>query len=149
MKGLPVRELQGMNPHVLHLSQGTLYIIPTSTARSRCMSYMCILAFVLRKSLFESDCLFPPFKLKQACATGSGNLSTGTPHCKFFFFFNFIFLKWETWPECEGAVLAGENISHEWKCCSVSLRLPQSPSRRRRHNGPQCAFPPPSVIRHR
>lgn len=78
--------------HMCSISLGhtyTLYIIPASTARSHCASYMCILAFILGRSLFESE---RPFFFKAQTGlyysvgkTGSENLST-THWIEVFFF---------------------------------------------------------------
>lgn len=78
--------------------------------------------------------LLKPDLCRSVGNTGSGNLST-THWIKGFLFF-FSSLNDRLVQNAKGAVLAVENLSHEWKRCSVSLRLPQSPSRRRRHTGP-------------
>lgn len=144
MKEPPVRELQGMNPHVLHLLR----------ARPRCISY----PQVQRDHAVCHTCVYSPSYLEDHCSSQNRHLffvvfcfveTRPVPqHWKhrvrkfkynsldqrFFGFFSS--LNERLVQNAKGAVLAVENLSHEWKRCSVSLRLPQSPSRRRRHTGP-------------
>lgn len=156
MKEPPDRELQGMNPHVLHLFWAHVHAVYHTHKHSEIIHMYTRLptwkiTVWVRAAIFFF--IFFIFKAQTGLCysfgnTGSENLST-THWIEVFFLFFFFFLKWEACPVGEEAMLAGEKIPHEWKRCSVSLRLAQSPSRRWQHNGPQCASHPSSDIKHR